>query len=168
MDLLRRGRPRPGHLKVGRPSRPGPFVLPSRLTKALVLCFPPRPPDKTIMSSSNNYHFGHSSPLFGAAGSPAGDKAVEASIESLPHYTGEPHFEKLDTPGHRAEIKRWCLPPERVDGRGPLSSVVAVTRQHGGRVNPPEYIVYERRQCLPTLRRAPGHIDQSYKYSPKA
>ena len=62
---------------------------------------------------------------------------------------GEPHFEKLETPGRRAEIKSWCLPPEHVDGRGSLSSVVAVTSQHGGRADHPEYIVYERCQCLP-------------------
>ena len=37
----------------------------------------------------------------------------------------------------------------RPDGRGPLHSIVAVTRQDGGAVEHPEYIVFERRQCLP-------------------
>ena len=123
----------PDLLQWGRgASRPGPFV-------------PPLPPEETIMSSPSNDHFGHNSPLFCAASSPAGDEAAEVSIKSLSHYTGEPHFEKLDTPGRRTEIKSWCLPPERADDLGPLSSVVAMTRQHDGNVDHPEHIVYELR-----------------------
>ena len=66
----------------------------------------------------------------------------------------ESHPETLQvgTPGHAqrcAQVEQWRLPPERPDGRGPLSSVVAMTHQHGGAVEHPEYIVYERRQCLP-------------------
>ena len=61
---------------------------------------------------------------------------------------GEPHLERLETAERKAEVKQWRLPPERTDKRGPLSSVVGVTREHGGWCVWPEYIVYERRQCL--------------------
>lgn len=66
----------------------------------------------------------------------------------------ESHPETLQfgTPGYAERsraVQKWRLPPERPDGRGPLSSVAAVTAQHGGAVEHPEYIVYERRQCLP-------------------
>ena len=38
---------------------------------------------------------------------------------------------------------------QRVDERGPLHSIVAVTRHKGGRVEQQEYIVFERRQRQP-------------------
>ena len=62
---------------------------------------------------------------------------------------GEPYYEKLETEQRRREIQSWRMPPTRSDERGPLHSIVAVTRQNGGSVEHPEYIVFERRQCLP-------------------
>jgi hypothetical protein len=55
---------------------------------------------------------------------------------------GEPHV------AQRAD-QHMRLPPERPDGRGPLSSTVALTRDKGGVVDHPEYIVYEETQTLP-------------------
>ena len=80
--------------------------------------------------------------------------AGEQCIFVVRTMLAESHPETLQfgTPGHaqrRQEVEQWRLPPERPDGRGPLSSVAAVTNQHGGAVEHPEYIVYERRQCLP-------------------
>lgn len=80
--------------------------------------------------------------------------AGEQCIFVVRTILGESHPESLQvgTPGYaqrREAVEQWRLPPERPDGRGPLSSVAAVTHQHGGAVDHPEYIVYERRQCLP-------------------
>ena len=54
----------------------------------------------------------------------------------------ESHPETLQfgTPGYAERsraVQKWRLPPERPDGRGPLSSVSAVTAQHGGAVEHP-------------------------------
>ena len=59
------------------------------------------------MSSPSNDHFGHNSPLFGASGSPARDKAVEVSIESLPHYTRYCKTKTTDLPD--GDVKREYL-----------------------------------------------------------
>jgi len=80
--------------------------------------------------------------------------AGEQCIFVVRTLLAESHPETLQfgTPGYAERslaVQKWRLPPERPDGRGPLSSVVAVTGQHGGAVDHPEYIVYERRQCLP-------------------
>jgi len=40
-------------------------------------------------------------------------------------------------------------PPERVDGRGPLNSIVAATTSAGGCVEHPEFIVFKEAQALP-------------------
>lgn len=56
---------------------------------------------------------------------------------------GEAHYEKTGA------ALNWLKPPERPDGRGPLSSLVAVTRDRGGCVEHPEYIVYKETQTLP-------------------
>lgn len=61
---------------------------------------------------------------------------------------GEVHFEKNETPDRKREVSQWRKPPERADGRGALSSVVAVTQAHGGAVDHPEFIVYEKNQTL--------------------
>ena len=58
---------------------------------------------------------------------------------------GEPHYERAPQDAHR----QWRIPPERPDGRGPLSSVVGVTQANHGRLAHPEFVIYERRQCLP-------------------
>ena len=44
---------------------------------------------------------------------------------------------------------KMLRPPERADGRGPLSSVVARTLHDGGCVEHPEFIVYKETQVLP-------------------
>jgi hypothetical protein len=40
-------------------------------------------------------------------------------------------------------------PPERVDGRGPLNSIVAATMSAGGCVEHPEFVVFKEAQALP-------------------
>ena len=44
--------------------------------------------------------------------------------------------------------KKLRMLPERSDGRGPLSLVVAVTQNHGGAVEYPEVVVYQAAQAL--------------------
>ena len=41
------------------------------------------------------------------------------------------------------------MPPRRSDGRGPLTSTVALTQDEGGVVEHPEYIVYGDSCTLP-------------------
>ena len=41
-------------------------------------------------------------------------------------------------------------PPERVDGRGPLNSIVAATMSDNGCVEHPEFIVSRRRRLCPS------------------
>ena len=55
---------------------------------------------------------------------------------------GEAHLAKQAMP-------QALMPPERLDGRGPLNSVVALTHVEGGVVEHPEYMVYKDSQCLP-------------------
>ena len=50
--------------------------------------------------------------------------------------------------------KKMLRPPERADGRGPLSSVVALTLREGGVVEHPEFIVYKETQVGPAHRSA--------------
>ena len=54
---------------------------------------------------------------------------------------GEPHLTK-------EAMARTTMPPERRDGRGPLSSVVALTAAEGGCVEHPEFIVYKESATL--------------------
>ena len=41
------------------------------------------------------------------------------------------------------------MPPDRYDGRGPMSSVVALTIAQGGVVEHPEFVVYDKSASLP-------------------
>lgn len=68
---------------------------------------------------------------------------------------GEPYF--------AATAMRDALkPPERPDGRGPLTSVVARTSDEGGVVQFPEYIVYEKSKVLPQYAIWYKHLDACY------
>ena len=92
----------------------------------------------------------------------AGERCVLVVRATL----GEAYYENYHTPAgvtpeaHRSHIMSRRLPPERADNRGPLSSIVGVTRQNGGAVEHPEFIVFDRRQCLAQYavwyRHAPG------------
>lgn len=55
---------------------------------------------------------------------------------------GEPHFAS-------GAMRDALKPPERPDGRGPLTSVVAETIASGGVVEHPEFIVYDKSKVLP-------------------
>ena len=70
------------------------------------------------------------------------DELGVRSIFVLRACLGEAH----DT---RVAMQRATRPPERPDGRGPLDSVRALTREQGGCVDHPEYMVYESGQVLP-------------------
>jgi len=68
--------------------------------------------------------------------------AGEQCIFVVRTLLAESHPETLQfgTPGYAERsraVQKWRLPPERPDGRGPLSSVSAVTAQHGGAVEHP-------------------------------
>ena len=53
-------------------------------------------------------------------------------------------------------------PPERMDDRGPLNSVVALTWEEGGCVEYPECIVYNGRQALPEFAIWYRHADNCW------
>jgi len=75
----------------------------------------------------------------------AGERCVLVVRAAL----GEAHVEKLETVERAREVRRWLMPPQRADGKGPLSSVVAATRAQGGAVDHPEFVVYDGNQTLP-------------------
>ena len=58
---------------------------------------------------------------------------------------GEPYRVKK----HDQSMRNWSMPPKRPDGKGSLSSVVALTLAEGGAVHNREYVVYKDTHSLP-------------------
>ena len=76
-----------------------------------------------------------------AAANAAGERCILVVRACL----GEPHKVK----NYEENMRNWSMPPERTDGRGPFSSVVALTLAEGGPVRHPEYVVYKDSHTLP-------------------
>ena len=86
-------------------------------------------------------------------------KPAAAPYEEAPEYEGESKWGErcimvvraaLGEPHRtRAPMQQATMPPERPDGRGALSSVVALTQSTGGCVEHPEFIVYSASAALP-------------------
>ena len=100
----------------------------------------------------------------------AGERCVLVVRAAL----GEAHVEKLETVERAREVRRWLMPPQRADGRGPLSSVVAATRAQGGAVDHPEFVVRREpdapavRHLVPALDRLLLHALRDGKISDRA
>ena len=98
---------------------------------------------------------GHFGKLFGAAVYLAANSS-KSDIYTKPNAAGERCVLVVRAclgEAHRAQgpMRDALMPPERPDGRGPLSSVAALTLQQGGVVEHPEYMVYKDSQCLPVF-----------------
>ena len=76
-----------------------------------------------------------------AAPNAAGERCILVVRTCL----GEPYRVKK----HDQSMRNWSMPPKRPDGKGSLSSVVALTLAEGGAVHNREYVVYKDTHSLP-------------------